>query len=72
MENLTFNHEIVKTYLKENHLTIKEFCKICNIKYYNFRQIMKNDLNIYSNVLYRVCKTTKIKLDNLLIFSDNT
>lgn len=66
MNNLTFNINVIKNYLKENNLTIKKFCKICNIKYYNYRQMIKNDFNIYSNVLYKVCRTINIKLADLI------
>lgn len=69
MENLRFNYQIIEKYLKVNHLTIKKFCEQCNIKYYNFRQIVKNAVNIYSKVLYKICKTMNIKLADLIIFN---
>ena len=67
MKNIVFKTEIINNYLKTNNLTIKKFCERCNIKYYNFRQIMKNDLNVYSSIIYRVCKTMNIKLADLII-----
>ena len=66
MNNLTFNQKIINNYLKSHHLTIKQFSEKCNIRYYNYRQIMKNDLNVYSNVLYRICKIINIKLSDLI------
>lgn len=71
MQNLTFNYEIIKDYLIENHLTIKQFCQLCNIKYYNFRQIAKNDLNVRSNVLYKICKTMNMKLRDIISVKQN-
>ncbi|MBQ7880918.1 MAG: helix-turn-helix domain-containing protein [Clostridia bacterium] len=67
MEKLTFNCKIIKEYLKSHNFTIKKFCEKCTIKYYDFRKIMKNDLTVYSNVLYKICKTMNIKLADLII-----
>jgi len=65
--NITFKCEIIKNYLKTNNLTIKKFCQMCEIKYYNFRQIMANNLNVTSTVFYKICKTMNIKLKDLII-----
>lgn len=67
MTRLVINSKIIKDYLKENDFTIKKFCEVYNIKYYNYRQITKNDLNVRSKVLYKVCKTINVKLANFII-----
>ena len=58
--------ELIKNYLADNCLTIKRFCEICDIKYYNYQQIMKQDGRVKAGVIYKVVKLLKIKMRDLL------
>lgn len=60
------NIGIVKNYLLDNDLTIKKFCKLCNIKYYNYRQLALGHGKIKIEVVYKMCKTIGIKSKDLL------
>ncbi len=66
MNKINVNFHLIKDYLKQNHLTIKEFCKACNIKYYNYRQLMLGDGNIKAGKLYKICFVTKLYLKDLI------
>ena len=66
MKKLNINFKLIKDYLKEHNLTIKQFCKICDIKYYNYTQLRLGDGNIKAEVLFKLCKTTNIRLKALI------
>ena len=66
MKKIFIKTELITNYIKANNLTIKQFCEVCNIKYYNYLQLMKGDGNIKIDVLYRLCKTTSIILNELV------
>lgn len=67
-EKISINFTLIKNHLKDNNLTIKYFCKLCNIKYYNYRQLMLGDGNIKGEVLFKIGKITNIKLKDLIEF----
>lgn len=54
MKKRCFNYQIMQSYIKEKGLTIKRFCEMCGITYYQYRQIVKDDVNIYISALFRV------------------
>lgn len=66
MKNLIINSNIIYDYLRKNNLSVKKFCKICNISYYQFHKMLTNISGVYSNVLFNVCKTMNIKLKDLI------
>lgn len=68
MKKININFKFITNYINENNLTIKQFCKLCDIKYYNYRQFMLCDGNIKADVLFKVCKTINIKLKDLVGF----
>ncbi|MBQ7797789.1 MAG: helix-turn-helix transcriptional regulator [Clostridia bacterium] len=66
MKKTFINTELIKKYINQHKLTIKQFCKLCDIKYYNYRQLMLGDGNIKGEVLFRISKITNIRLKDLV------
>ena len=66
MKKIFIKTSLITDYIKGNNLTIKQFCQICNIKYYNYSQIMRCNGNVKVDILYMICKVASIKLDELL------
>ena len=66
MRKININFKLIKNYLKGNRLTVKQFCSKCNIKYYNYRQLMLGDGNVKGDVLFKVGKFTNIRLKDLI------
>lgn len=63
-----FNTEIVKNYIKEKGLTVKQFCKLCNISYYNYLQFMKSNFNIYASKVVKISNVLNVYLKDLISF----
>lgn len=61
-----FKIEVVKDYLRENMLTIKEFCKLAGIKPYNYRQFMTQDLNITVPNVLKIARAMGVHILDLL------
>lgn len=61
-----FKAELIKKYIKEKGITVKKFCEKCEISVYNYNKLMNNNLKVRISVLYKICKTTKIKAKTLL------
>lgn len=62
------NTRLINDYIKDNHLTKKEFCKTCKISvttYYNI--INGKDFNLLS--LFRIAKTVGVPIHRL--FNEN-
>ena len=66
MKKTFINTELIKKYINQHKLTIKQFCKFCDIKYYHYRQLMLGDGNIKGEVLFRISKITNIRLKDLV------
>ena len=66
MIKIRLNGKIVRDYIKDNNLTIKKFCEMCDIKYYNYRQIMKNDTNILTSILFKVIDTMGVGFGDIV------
>lgn len=66
MVKINLNAKVIRDYIKEHNLTIKKFCEKCNITYYNYRQIIKNDTAILSHVLFNIIDTINVPLDAIL------
>ena len=66
MQKIIINFQLIRNYLKEHNLTIKQFCKICDIKYYNYRQLKLSDGNLKGEVLFKIGKRANIKLKDLI------
>ena len=70
MKQRYFNYKVMQNYIKENNLTIKKFCDMSNITYYQYRQIVKDDLNVFISVLYKVARTLKIPFSEMFKVED--
>jgi len=57
-----FDTQIVKDYMKNNKLTVKQFCEKCNISYYSYRQFMTDDLKITVPKVFRMSKFIGVHL----------
>lgn len=66
MKKIYINIEIIKKYLKTNNLTIKKFCELCGIKYYNYRQLINQEGRVNAQVLYKIAITTNIKVKDMV------
>lgn len=66
MKKIDINVTLIKDYLNEHNLTVKEFCEKCEIKYYAYRQLMLGDANISVETLYRIGYITKIRMEDLI------
>ena len=66
MKKVRINFKFIKKYLRDNNLSIKQFCKMCDITYYNYKQFEKNDLKLKANLLYNVAKLINVSVNNLL------
>ena len=66
MKKVYLDGRIMQEYIKANKLTIKKFCEMCNIKYYNYRQIMKNDTKVLISVLFNVVETIGVPLSEIV------
>lgn len=63
-----FKTDVIVNYIKKNGLTIKQFCKHCEITYYRFNQFMKSDYNITVPPLIKMADFLKVNLIDLLGF----
>ena len=57
-----FNTQIVKDYIKNNKLTVKQFCENCKISYYSYRQFMNDDLKISVPKVFRMARIIGVHL----------
>lgn len=60
------NTELIDNYRKENNLTVKQFCKKCDITKYAYYKFMKSQLNIPISILYNIVVTTNLYCKDLL------
>lgn len=75
MKQICYNNEDMREFIKENKLTVKKFCEMCDISWSQYRRIV-NDDNVYIISLYKVSRVLKIpfsemvKVDDSEIFKD--
>jgi len=62
-----FNIEFFDNFLKENHLTKKEFCKKCGISVSSLRKIY-NQENVHMRTIYKIAFTYNILTKDFTIF----
>lgn len=62
---MELNIFIITKYIKENKLTIKQFCAICKLSYNTLRKIVKGQKNIRISSLFKIARTLKIELYQL-------
>ncbi len=61
-----FQTSFISDYRKRYGLTIREFCKKCNISTQSYYKIIRNDFNVMSSTVFRICKTLKINLSEFV------
>ena len=54
MKQRHFNYKVMQNYIKEKGITIKKFCEMCKITYYQYRQVVKDDIKVFVSVLYKI------------------
>ena len=65
MKNVV-NVEIIENSMKENNLTIEEFCRKCKINVTDLEKIMTNDLSLELDVILKIAKAVGIKPAQLI------
>ncbi len=59
-----FRFEVIKDYMVFKKLSIKQFCKMCEISHYEFNQLRKGDNSFRFSVLCKVAKAMHYDLFN--------
>ena len=60
----TLNIDLIKNYIKENKLTIKEFCKLCNISVSAYYRVVNNKNCRFSHI-FNLLRLMKIRVHQL-------
>lgn len=60
------NVEIIENSMKENNLTIEEFCRKCKINVTDLEKIMTNDHSLELDVILKIAKAIGIKPTQLI------
>ena len=56
------NLDIIKNYLKENKMSVKDFCGEVEISKYMYYKIINGSLDFDAGILLRIAKFMKIEL----------
>ncbi len=62
-----YNRAMVREFMKENHLSINKFCKLCGIGVKSYYKIMNNDFDLGINVPFKICKAMKVHIKYFFI-----
>ena len=65
---LAIKTELITAYLQQNNLTIKEFCKRCNISVDTYYRIMQGDTHIRITTFYRILVETHLFCEDILTY----
>lgn len=60
----TLNIGLIKKYIKDNKLTIKEFCKLCNISVSAYYRVVNNKNCRFSHI-FKISRLMKIRVHQL-------
>ena len=63
------NLNLIKDYISQNNLTIKEFCKLSNISTYRYHKIMSGDINFDIRIILRFAEIMNIEIIKFFILS---
>lgn len=58
----TIKTELIRNFIKEQHLSKTKFCKLCKISPSTFHKIMKNDFHFHTGAFFRIAKVMKIEV----------
>lgn len=58
--------ELITNYIKLNNLTIKEFCKRCQISQKTYYRIMHGETNIRISSMYKILVQTNLLCKDIL------
>ena len=59
-------HDIIQDYINSKNMSFYKFCKICNISYKSFYNIMLGR-NVRFSIIERISKSLNISLNELLL-----
>lgn len=59
MKKRVYNQKVIQDYIKENGMTIKKFCQMCDISYSQYRKIL-NDDDVYVSTIIKIIVIAKI------------
>lgn len=65
---LTIKTELITNYIKQNNLTIKEFCKQCQISQNTYYRIMNGETRIRIITMYKILVQTNILCEDILTY----
>lgn len=65
--NQTFNTKLIKNYMRENNLSKKSFCKVCNISPLTLDKILNQKTNIRILAIFKIARALQVKVH--LLFS---
>ena len=60
MNGNSINAKIIELYIKENNLSIAEFCKLCKISPSTYKRI-KDNKDFRLNALFKIAKIMNLK-----------
>lgn len=64
--NLQFNADVMTNYLKENKMSVPQFCKKCGISTSTYYKSAKKKLNVRINIVCKIANTINCSTDLLL------
>lgn len=60
------NKELIKGFMIDNNLNIMNFCKVCNISYHNFRNLMSDQGIHLLMTLFSIAQVMNVSMFDLL------
>ena len=68
MDKVTINTQIIDKFIKENSLTKKEFCKMCDISLSTLYNIYDGKCNLRINKVFNIAVVTNVRMKDLIGF----
>lgn len=66
MKNININTNLISCYLKENNLSVKEFCKLCKISISTYYNII-NGKNFFLSALFKMAKVLNVHICKMFL-----
>ncbi len=70
-ENMKTYIDVINDYMKENRLTRKQFCKLCNLSENTFKSMMKKRLNLHLATIIKIATGTKMRIDHIICIDED-